>query len=41
MRSLNDPPATPDWHLPSRDYLVPRAWAGQDDDPENIIRASE
>ena len=37
----NDPPDTPEWLLPSRDVIYPRAWAGQDDDPENIIRASE
>jgi len=41
MRNLNDPPDAPEWAYPSRDVLYPREWSGPEDDPENIIRASE
>lgn len=38
MLTPNEPQETPDWLMPSRDYLMPRAWAGQDDDSELIVR---
>jgi hypothetical protein len=41
MRNLNDPPEAPEWAYPSREFTYPAEWASQDDDPENIIRASE
>lgn len=41
MLTPNEPQATPEWSLPSRDLVYPREWAGVDDDPPNIIRATE
>ena len=36
-RRDNAPP--PDgWTIPSRELDYPREWAGQDDDPESIVR---